>query len=60
MSSNIVSKLININKSNSLPLYTSSIDEVIAQDNEIILVNLFGGSLTFSDLGFVLAYKEDG
>ena len=45
---------------NQLPLFASSIDEAIAQDNEIRLIDLFVDSLKLSDFGFNFDFVENG
>ena len=45
---------------NQLPLFASSIDEAIAQDNEIRLIDLFVDSLKLPDFGFVFTFVENG
>ena len=45
---------------NQLPLFASSIDEAIAQDNEIRLIDLFVDSLKLSDFGFAFDFVENG
>ncbi|MFV8377117.1 transposase [Flavobacterium sp. LB1P71] len=53
-------KFINGTNRNQLPLFASSIDEAIAQDNEIRLVDLFVDSLKLSDFGFNFDFVENG
>jgi transposase len=43
-----------------IPLFASSLDEAIAQDNEIRLIDLFVDSLKLADFGFRLDYIENG
>ena len=43
-----------------LPLFASSIDDAIAQDNEIRLIDLFVDSLKLPDFGFVFNFVENG
>ena len=45
---------------NQLPLFASSIDQAIAQDNEIRLIDLFVDSLKLSDFGFAFDFVENG
>ena len=53
-------KFINGTNRNQLPLFASSIDEAIAQDNEIRLIDLFVDSLKLSDFGFAFDFVENG
>ena len=53
-------KFITGTNRNQLPLFTSSIDEAIAQDNEIRLIDLFVDSLKLSDFGFAFDFVENG
>lgn len=43
-----------------MPLFASSLDEAIDQDNEIRLIDLFVDSLKFSDFGFKMDFVENG
>lgn len=45
---------------NQIPLFASSIDEAIAQDNEVRLIDLFVESLKLEDFGFKFAFVENG
>jgi transposase len=45
---------------NQIPLFASSIEAAIAQDNEIRLIDLFVDSLKLADFGFKLNYIENG
>ncbi len=53
-------KFINGTNRNQLPLFASSIDDAIAQDNEIRLIDLFVDSLKLPDFGFDLDFVENG
>jgi transposase len=53
-------KFINGTNRNQLPLFASSIDDAIAQDNEIRLIDLFVDSLKLSDYGFAFDFVENG
>ena len=53
-------KFINGTNRNQLPLFTSSIDDAIAQDNQVRLIDLFVDSLTLSDYGFAFDFVENG
>ncbi len=53
-------KFINGTNRNQLPLFASSIDEAIAQDNEIRLIDLFVDSLKLSNFGFNFNFVENG
>ncbi|MBP2282973.1 transposase [Flavobacterium sp. CG_23.5] len=53
-------KFINGTNRNQLPLFASSIEEAIAQDNEIRLIDLFVDSLKLSDFGFAFDFVENG
>ena len=53
-------KFINGTNRNQLPLFASSIDDAIAQDNEIRLIDLFVDSLKLSDFGFAFDFVENG
>jgi hypothetical protein len=54
-------KFINGTNRNQLPLFASSIDDAIAQDNEIRLIDLFVDSLKLPHFGFTfdLSKTED-
>lgn len=45
---------------NQLPLFASSIDDAIGEDNQIRLIDLFVGSLTLADFGFKIDFIENG
>lgn len=53
-------KYINGKDRTQIPLFASSLDEAIAQDNEIRLIDLFVDSLKLVDFGFRLDYIENG
>ena len=52
-------KFINGINRNQLPLFASSIDDAIAQDNEIRLIDLFVDSLKLADFGFTFDFVEN-
>lgn len=53
-------KFINGTNRNQLPLFASSIDDAIAQDNQIRLIDLFVDSLKLPDFGFTFDFVENG
>jgi len=53
-------KFITGTNRNQLPLFASSIDDAIHQDNEIRLIDLFVESLKLSDFGFNFEFVENG
>jgi transposase len=53
-------KFITGTNRNQLPLFASTIDEAIAQDNEIRLIDLFIDSLKLPDFGFAFNFIENG
>lgn len=53
-------KYINGKDRTQIPLFASSLDEAIAQDNEIRLIDLFVDSLKLADFGFRIDYIENG
>lgn len=53
-------KFINGINRNQIPLFASSIDASIAQDNEIRLIDLFVDSLKMTDFGFIFDFVENG
>lgn len=53
-------KFINGTNRNQLPLFASSIDDAIAQDNEIRLIDLFVDSLKLPEFGFAFDFVENG
>jgi transposase/arginyl-tRNA--protein-N-Asp/Glu arginylyltransferase len=55
-----MSKFITGTNRNQLPLFTSSIDQAIAQDNQVRLIDLFVDSLNLSDFGFAFDFVENG
>ncbi len=55
-----MSKFINGINRNQLPLFASSIDQAIAQDNEVRLIDLFVNSLKLEEYGFALDFVENG
>ncbi|TDD96223.1 IS1182 family transposase [Flavobacterium cellulosilyticum] len=55
-----MSKFIIGTNRNQLPLFATSIDDAIAQDNEIRLIDLFVDSLKLSDFGFNFEFVENG
>lgn len=54
-----MSKFINGTNRNQLPLFASSIDDAISQDNEIRLIDLFVNSLKLPDFGFDFDFVEN-
>jgi transposase len=53
-------KFITGTNRNQLPLFATSMDDAIAQDNEIRLIDLFVDSLKLSDYGFDFDFVENG
>lgn len=53
-------KFINGTNRNQLPLFASSIDDAITQDNEVRLIDLFVESLKLNDFGFTFNFVENG
>lgn len=53
-------KFINGTNRKQLPLFASSIEEAIAQDNQVRLIDLFVDSLTLADYGFDFDFVENG
>ena len=53
-------KFINGTNRQQLPLFASSIDDAIGQDNEIRLIDLFVDSLKLTEFGFALDFVENG
>jgi transposase len=45
---------------NQIPLFASSLEAAIAQDNEVRLIDLFVDSLKLEDFGFKLEFMENG
>ncbi|MDI6051043.1 transposase [Flavobacterium sp. XS2P24] len=52
-------KFINGTNRNQLPLFASSIDDAIAQENEIRLIDLFV-DIKLADFGFIFNFVENG
>jgi hypothetical protein len=52
-------KFINGTNRNQLPLFASSIDDAIAQDSEIRLIDLFVDSLKLPDFGCTFDFVEN-
>lgn len=55
-----MSKFITGTNRNQLPLFTTSIDDAINQDNEIRLIDLFVDSIKLADFGFKVHFVENG
>ena len=55
-----MSKFIIGTSRHQLPLFTTSIDDAINQDNEIRLIDLFVDSLKLPDFGFNFEFVENG
>ena len=55
-----MSKFIIGNDRSQIPLFVSSIDQAISQDNQVRLINLFVDSLKLSDFGFDFTFVENG
>ena len=53
-------KFITGTNRNQLPLFASTIDDAIAQDNDVRLVDLFIDSLKLADFGFKFEFVENG
>ena len=53
-------KFITGTNRNQLPLFASTIDDAIAQDNEVRLIDLFVDSLKLADFGFKFDFVENG
>lgn len=53
-------KFITGTNRNQLPLFASSIDEAIAQDNQVRLIDLFVDSLELANYGFAFDFVENG
>jgi len=53
-------KFINITTRNQLPFFALSINDAIAQDNEIRLIDLFVNSLKLADFGFTFDFVVNG
>lgn len=52
-------KFINETNRNQLPFFTSSMEEAIAKDNEVRLINLFADSLRLEEYEFALDFVEN-
>ncbi|NGY37181.1 IS1182 family transposase [Flavobacterium sp. XN-5] len=55
-----MSKFITGTNRNQLPLFASCIDDAIAQDNQVRLIDLFVDSLKLPDFGFDFQFVENG
>ena len=55
-----MSKFIIGNDRSQIPLFVSSIDQSIAQDNQVRLIDLFVDSLKLPDFGFDFNFVENG
>ena len=55
-----MSKFITGTNRNQLPLFASSIDDAITQDNQVRLIDLFVDSLKLPDFGFDFQFVENG
>jgi transposase len=55
-----MSKFITGTNRYQLPLFSSSIDDAINQDNQVRLIDLFVDSLTLPDFGFDFQFVENG
>ena len=53
-------KFITGTNRNQLPLFALSIEDAIAQDNQVRLIDLFVDSLKLSDFGFAFDFVENG
>lgn len=53
-------KFITGTNRNQLPLFASSIDDAIGEDNQIRLIDLFVDSLSLADFGFKVDFTENG
>ena len=53
-------KFITGTNRNQLPLFSSSIEDAIAQENEIRLIDLYVDSLKLNDFGFAFDFVENG
>jgi len=45
---------------NQIPLFASSLEDAISQDNEVRLIDMFVGSLKLEDFGFKVNFIENG
>ena len=55
-----MSKFIIGNDRSQIPLFVSSIDQAVSQDNQVRLIDLFVDSLKLSDFGFDFTFVENG
>ena len=55
-----MSKFIIGSDRSQIPLFASSMDQAIAQDNEVRLIDLFVDSLKLADFGFDFTFVENG
>ena len=55
-----MSKFITGSDRNQIPLFASSMDQAIAKDNQVRLIDLFVDSLKLSDFGFDFEFVENG
>ena len=55
-----MSKFIIGNDRSQIPLFASSMDQAIAQDNQIRIIDLFVDSLKLADFGFDFTFVENG
>jgi len=53
-------KFINGTNRNQLPLFAASIEDAVAQDNQVRLIDLFVDSLKLQDFGFDFNFVENG
>jgi len=53
-------KFITGQNRNQIPLFASSLEAAIAQDNEVRLIDMFVDSLKLEDFGFRFEYMENG
>lgn len=55
-----MSKFIIGTNRNQIPLFASSVDQAVASDNEVRLIDLFVDSLKLPDFGFDFTFVENG
>ena len=55
-----MSKFIIGSDRSQIPLFASSMDQAIAQDNQVRLIDLFVDSLKLADFGFDFTFVENG
>ena len=55
-----MSKFIIGNDRSQIPLFVSSIDQAVSQDNQVRLIDLFVDSLKLPDFGFDFSFVENG